>query len=143
LAEAVAWQLLIRWGVVAWDLWAHESYRVPWREVVRALRRIEARGQALGGRFVAGVSGEQYALPEAAALLADVRRDPGCGSDVVVAGADPLNLTGDLMGGQPRLTRLRPLDRSTGSVGGGGNGHPAAGRTARRRPSEVSSPVCR
>jgi ATP-dependent Lhr-like helicase len=72
---------------------------VPWREVVRALRRIEARGQALGGRFVAGVSGEQYALPEAAALLADVRRDPGCGSDVVVAGADPLNLTGDLMGG--------------------------------------------
>ena len=56
-----------------------ESYRVPWRDVVRALRRLEARGLVLGGRFVAGISGEQYALPEAASLLADVRRDPGRG----------------------------------------------------------------
>ncbi len=81
MAEAVAWQLLARWGVVAWELWSRESFRVPWREVVRALRRLEARGQALGGRFVAGMAGEQYALPEAAALLADVRRDaePGSG----------------------------------------------------------------
>ena len=66
LAEAVAWQLLLRWGVVAWELWSRESFRVPWREVVWALRRLEARGVALGGRFVAGLSGEQYALPEAA-----------------------------------------------------------------------------
>ena len=74
----MAWQLLARWGVVAWELWSRESYRVPWRDVVRALRRLEARGQALGGRFVAGMSGEQYATPEAAALLAEVRRDaPG------------------------------------------------------------------
>jgi ATP-dependent Lhr-like helicase len=99
LAEAVAWQMLVRWGVVAWELWSHESYRVPWRDVVRALRRLEARGQVMGGRFVAGVSGEQYALAEAAALLADVRRDPARGADVVVAGADPLNLTGELLGG--------------------------------------------
>jgi ATP-dependent Lhr-like helicase len=84
---------------VAWELWAHESYRVPWRDVVRALRRIEARGQAMGGRFVAGLSGEQYALPEAAALLAEVRRDPTRGNEVVVAGADPLNLTGEWLGG--------------------------------------------
>ena len=77
LAEAVAWQLLARWGVVAWELWDRESFRVPWREVVRALRRLEARGQALGGRFVAGLSGEQYALPEAAELLAEVRRAAG------------------------------------------------------------------
>src|SRR5664279_586003 len=90
LAEAVAGQMRVRWGVVAWDLWSHESYRVPWRDVVRALRRFEARGQApLGGRFVAGVTGEQYALPEAASLLADVRRDLDRGADVVVAGADP------------------------------------------------------
>ena len=82
--------MLVRWGVVAWDLWSHESYRVPWRDVVRALRRFEARGQApLGGRFVAGVTGEQYALPEAASLLADVRKDLDRGADVVVAGADP------------------------------------------------------
>ena len=62
LAEAVAWQLLARWGVVAFELWSRESYRLPWRQVVRALRRLEARGLALGGRFVAGLSGEQYAV---------------------------------------------------------------------------------
>jgi ATP-dependent Lhr-like helicase len=99
MAEAVAWQLLARWGVVAWELWSRESYRVPWREVVRALRRLEARGQVMGGRFVAGVSGEQYALPEAASLLAEVRRDPSRGAEFSVAGADPLNLTGGLLGG--------------------------------------------
>ena len=99
LAEAVAWQLLARWGVVAWEIWSRESYRVPWRDVIRALRRLEARGQVMGGRFVAGMSGEQYTLPEAVALLADVRRDPIRGDDVVVAGADPLNLTGEWLGG--------------------------------------------
>ncbi len=106
LAEAVAWQLLARWGVVAWDVWSRESYRVPWREVVRALRRFEARGQAVGGRFVAGISGEQYALPEATSLLAEVRRDPTSGADVVVAGVDPLNLTGEMLGG-PRTPSIR------------------------------------
>jgi ATP-dependent Lhr-like helicase len=106
LAEAVAWQLLARWGVVAWELWSRESYRIPWRDVVRALRRLEARGEAMGGRFVAGISGEQYALPEAAALLAEVRRDPGRGAEVEVAGTDPLNLTGTLLGG-PRVPSIR------------------------------------
>jgi ATP-dependent Lhr-like helicase len=67
--------------------------------VIRALRRLEARGQVLGGRFVSGLSGEQYALPEAASLLSDVRRDPGRGAEFSVAGADPLNLTGELLGG--------------------------------------------
>jgi len=99
LAEAVAWQLLARWGVTSWELWTRESYRVPWRDVVRALRRLEARGQVLGGRFVAGLSGEQYAAPEAASLLADVRADAGRGAEVVVAATDPLNLTGDPLGG--------------------------------------------
>jgi ATP-dependent Lhr-like helicase len=106
LAEAVAWQLLARWGVTSWELWSRESYRIPWREVIRALRRLEARGQVLGGRFVAGLSGEQYALPEAASLLGDVRRDATRGADVVVAGADPLNLTGELLGG-PRVPAIR------------------------------------
>jgi ATP-dependent helicase Lhr and Lhr-like helicase len=106
LAEAVAWQLLDRWGVVFWELWGHESYRVPWREVVRALRRLEARGQALGGRFVAGASGEQYASPEAAALLSEVRSHPDRGAEVVVAGSDPLNLTGNLLG-SPRIPARR------------------------------------
>jgi ATP-dependent Lhr-like helicase len=106
LAEAVAWQLLSRWGVVAWELWSRESYRIPWRDVVRALRRLEARGEAMGGRFVAGISGEQYALPEAASLLADIRRDPDRGAEVEVAGSDPLNLTGTLLGGE-RVPAIR------------------------------------
>jgi ATP-dependent Lhr-like helicase len=106
LAEAVAWQLLARWGVVAWDLWPHESYRTPWRDVIRALRRMEARGQVMGGRFVAGIAGEQYALPEAATLLANVHRHADVGADVTVAGSDPLNLTGDLLGG-PRVAAVK------------------------------------
>ncbi len=100
LAEAVAGQLLARWGVVSWELWARESFRVPWRDVVRALRRFEARGLALGGRFVAGLSGEQYAMPEAADLLWRVRREPGRGAEIVVAAADPLNVTGTVLPGR-------------------------------------------
>ncbi len=106
LAEAVAWQLLARWGVVAWEVWARESYRVPWREVVRALRRFEARGLALGGRFVAGLAGEQYALPDAAELLGKVRTSAGDGSELVVAGTDPLNVTGTVLPG-PRVPAVR------------------------------------
>ncbi|MGP8059576.1 MAG: DEAD/DEAH box helicase [Acidimicrobiales bacterium] len=106
LAEAVAGQLLARWGIVAWELWRRESFRVPWREVVRALRRFEARGLALGGRFVAGLSGEQYATPEAADLLAEVRRAGADGAEVAVAAADPLNLTGIVLPG-PRVPALR------------------------------------
>jgi ATP-dependent helicase Lhr and Lhr-like helicase len=106
MAEAVAWQLLTRWGVVAWEVWARESYRVPWREVVRALRRFEARGLALGGRFVAGLAGEQYALPDAAELLGKVRTSAGDGSELVVAGTDPLNVTGTVLPG-PRVPAVR------------------------------------
>jgi ATP-dependent helicase Lhr and Lhr-like helicase len=105
LAEAVAWQLLSRWGVVAWEVWGRESFHVPWREVVWALRRLEARGLALGGRFVAGLSGEQYALPDAAEALRTVHRRVPEGEQVVVAGADPLNVTGSIMGGARVPTR--------------------------------------
>ena len=72
LAEQVAGQLLARWGVVFWDLMARENLALPWREVVWALRRLEARGLVRGGRFVTGFAGEQYALPEA-----DRRAPPG------------------------------------------------------------------
>ena len=105
LAESVAHQLLVRWGVVAWELWGRESFKVPWREVVWALRRMEARGLALGGRFVAGLSGEQYALPEAFDELRAVRRRGTEGEQVVVAGADPLNMTGSIIGGTRVPTR--------------------------------------
>ncbi len=73
LAEAVAWQLLLRWGVVFRDVYLKERLAVPWREVLWALRRIEARGLIRGGHFIAGVTGEQFA--EARAALR-VRRAP-------------------------------------------------------------------
>ncbi len=105
LAEAVAGQLLVRWGIVAWELWAREPYRIPWREVVRALRRLEARGLCLGGRFIAGLSGEQYALTEAVELLRSAERDADT-TELSVAGSDPLNLTGLVLPG-PRVPASR------------------------------------
>src|SRR6202041_1094203 len=79
VAEAVAGQLLSRWGVIFWDLFAHEELAVPWRQVLWALRRLEARGLIRGGRFVAGFVGEQFALPEALDLLRKVRKIPRSG----------------------------------------------------------------
>jgi len=73
--------------------------------VVWALRRMEARGLALGGRFVAGLSGEQYALPEAVEELQRVHRSAPDGGQIVVAGADPLNMTGTILGGTRVPTR--------------------------------------
>jgi ATP-dependent Lhr-like helicase len=105
LAESVAWQLLARWGVVAWEVWKRESFHIPWREVVWALRRLEARGLVLGGRFVVGLSGEQYALPDAASELLKAHRRAPSGEELVVAGADPLNVTGSIMGGTRVPTR--------------------------------------
>jgi len=72
---------------------------VPWRDVLRALRRFEARGTARGGRFVGGFVGEQYALPEAVALLRRVRREPPSGERVTISAVDPLNLTGVVIHG--------------------------------------------
>ena len=94
LAEAVAEQLLNRWGVVFRDLARRDSLRVPWRDVQWALRRLEDRGLVRGGRFVSGFSGEQYALPEAVEQLAHVRKAARTGERVVVNATDPLNLVG-------------------------------------------------
>ena len=92
--EAVARTLLRRYGVVFKPLLARESFAVPWRDLLRELRRLEARGEIRGGRFVAGVTGEQYALPGAVETLRRVRRAPADGALVTVSAADPLNLTG-------------------------------------------------
>ncbi len=99
LAEEVARVLLDRWGVVFRDLALRESFTVPWREVLRALRRLEARGLVRGGRFVTGFHGEQFALPEAVEALRRLRREPHSGERVVVAAVDPLNLSGVLLPG--------------------------------------------
>ena len=101
LAETVAEQLLRRWGIVFRDLVARESFRLPWREVQWALRRLEDRGLVRGGRFVAGFGGEQYALPEAAEQLASVSKSPKSGQRVVINATDPLNLVGSILPGGP------------------------------------------
>ena len=106
LAEQVAGQLLARWGVVFWDLMARESLALPWREVVWALRRLEARGIVRGGRFVTGPAGEQYALPEAVEELRRVRRSERNGTTVRMNAADPLNLVGIILPGA-RVTAVR------------------------------------
>ncbi|HLK79554.1 MAG TPA: DEAD/DEAH box helicase [Streptosporangiaceae bacterium] len=102
LAEAVAEQLAVRWGVVFRDLLVRENIAVPWREVLWAFRRMEARGTISGGRFVNGFSGEQYAHPEAVAMLREIRKRPLDGETVVLSAADPLNLVGVVLPG-PRI----------------------------------------
>jgi len=99
VAEAVAHTLLARYGVVFRDLALRESFTIPWRYVMRALRRLEARGVIRGGRFVIGVAGEQYALPDAVTLLREVRREPHDGTRITVSAVDPVNLTGALLPG--------------------------------------------
>ena len=101
LVEALAWQLLRRYGVVFRRLVEREGFLAPWRDILRVFRRLEARGEIRGGRFVGGFSGEQYALPEAVGLLRSARRDETHGSLVSVCGADPLNLVGVITPGDP------------------------------------------
>jgi ATP-dependent helicase Lhr and Lhr-like helicase len=94
--EVFARRLLARWGVVFRDVIVRESLAPPWRELLAVLRRMEARGEIRGGRFVAGFIGEQFALPEAVEALRAVRRS----SDIerVTLGAyDPLNLAGVIL----------------------------------------------
>ncbi len=81
------------------DLVRREKLSVPWREVLRALRRLEARGLVRGGRFVAGFYGEQYARPEAVESLRRVRRTEKQEELVQVSAVDPLNLAGILTPG--------------------------------------------
>ncbi len=97
--------LLRRWGVVMRELVARETVMPPWRLLLQALRTLEARGEVRGGRFVAGMVGEQFALPEAVEALRAVRRRDGTPETVVVAAADPLNLVGIVVPG----ARVSPL----------------------------------
>jgi ATP-dependent Lhr-like helicase len=104
--EHLARTLLRRYGVVFWRLLEREAaWLPPWRDLLRVYRRLEARGEVRGGRFVAGFSGEQYALPEAIGALREARRKPASGEWVSLSGADPLNLFGILTPG-PKLAAL-------------------------------------
>ena len=105
-AEAAARQLLLRYGVLFPELLARDALSVRWRDLARVLRRLEARGEIRGGRFVAGFVGEQFALPEAADALRR-RRNEGDNRATdarlaVISACDPLNLAGILTPG-PRV----------------------------------------
>ncbi|MDH0749059.1 DEAD/DEAH box helicase [Pseudomonas sp. GD03842] len=98
--EHIAMTLLRRYGVVFWRLLEREADWLPsWRELLRTFHRLEARGVIRGGRFVAGLAGEQFALPEAIPVLREVRKRPLDGSLIGVSGVDPLNLAGTLLPG--------------------------------------------
>ena len=99
--EAFTEILLRRWGVLVRELLARESAAPPWRAVLATLRRLEMRGVVRGGRFIAGLTGEQFALPEAVVALRAARR-LDLEETIVLSAADPLNLLGILTPG-PRL----------------------------------------
>jgi ATP-dependent Lhr-like helicase len=103
--DAFARQLLRRWGVVCRDLLARESLAPPWRDLLGPLRRMEARGDVRGGRFVAGFVGEQFARQDALDALRAMRRLDAPAGPLRVAAADPLNLSGVLTPG-PRISPL-------------------------------------
>ena len=104
--EHVARVLLHRYGVVFWRLLEREAaWLPPWRDLLRVFRRLESRGDIRGGRFVAGFSGEQFALPDAIAALREVRRRQPSGDWLSISAADPLNLVGILTPG-PKLAAL-------------------------------------
>jgi ATP-dependent Lhr-like helicase len=103
--EFFAKLLLDRWGVVFRDLMQREPLAPAWRDLLVTFRRMEARGEIRGGRFISGFVGEQFARPEAVDLLRAVRRSTYMGEEVDVALADPLNLTGIVIPG-PRTSAL-------------------------------------
>ena len=98
-AEFYARQLLDRWGVVFRDVLSRETLAPAWRDLLQVYRRMEARGEIRGGRFVSGFVGEQFARPEALDLLRHLRRSEKTGEEVSVAASDPLNLTGIILPG--------------------------------------------
>jgi len=111
--RTLAMTLLKRYGVIFRRIAERESFAPPWRELVRVLRLLELRGEVRGGRFVDGVWGEQFALPEAVAGLRETRRKQRDGKLVSISAADPLNLTGIMTPGArvPSHYRNRVLYR--------------------------------
>jgi len=103
MREAIARILLHRYGVVFKRLLEREGVGIPWRDLLRVYHRLEARGEIRGGRFVAGISGEQFALPDAVGLVRSIRRAPAKDNMISVSAADPLNLAGVITPG-PRIT---------------------------------------
>ena len=97
--ESCARCLLERWGVLFRDLLRRETLAPAWRDLLVVLRRMEARGEIRGGRFVQAFVGEQFALPEAVELLRSLRRSQPDGEEIELAVSDPLNLAGTILPG--------------------------------------------
>ncbi len=106
--ERQAHALLRRYGVVFRRLLTREPNAAPWRELTRIYRRLEARGEIRGGRFVSGMAGEQFALPDAVPTLREIRRTAPNGAFSVICTADPLNLAGIVTSGE----RVRAAGRN-------------------------------
>ena len=103
VSEFITRQLLRRYGVLFRELIARESSAPSWRSILDVCRRLEARGEIRGGRFVNGFVGQQFALPEAVDLLRATRRAEKNDETVIVSSTDPLNLVGILTPG-PRVS---------------------------------------
>jgi len=133
--EHIARTLLRRYGVICWRLLERESDALPpWRDLLRCYHRLEARGEIRGGRFIAGLAGEQFALPEAVGLLRQVRKRTPEGGLVTVSACDPLNLLGTLLPGNkvPAVSGNRLLYR---------DGVPVATRVAGRYELLLEAPA--
>ncbi|MEQ1638414.1 MAG: hypothetical protein ABL903_17200 [Methylococcales bacterium] len=98
--EYIAQVLLSRYGIVFRKLLEQEAVLPSWRDLLYVFRRMEARGDLRGGRFVQGFSGEQFALPEALNSLRAIRKKPKTCDLIAISAADPLNLTGVITPGQ-------------------------------------------
>jgi ATP-dependent Lhr-like helicase len=138
--EAIARALLKRYGVVFRSLLARESRLPTWRELVMVYRRLEARGEIRGGRFVSGFGGEQFALPEAVGRLRAVRKLEKTGELISLSAADPLNLVGIVTPDArvPAITRNRVLFRDGIAIAA-----LEAGQVTRLADSELSDDALR
>jgi ATP-dependent Lhr-like helicase len=97
--ESTCWMLLKRYGIVFREVLTRESILPRWRQILMELRRLEARGEVRGGRFVNGFLGEQFALPVAVDSVRAMRGRPATGEIITVSAADPLNLVGIIVPG--------------------------------------------
>ncbi len=105
IVEQWAWQLLRRWGVIFRDLLGREPGAPRWWELLQVYRKLEARGEIRGGRFVSGVAGEQYALGDTIRDLRTLKEQPNSGELVIISACDPLNLVG-ILGDEARVPSL-------------------------------------
>lgn len=112
--EAICWLLLKRYGVVFRDLLLREKIVTRWRDLLIVFRRLEARGEIRGGRFVSGFLGEQFALPYAVKSLRAIRKKEASEEIITLSAVDPLNVVGTIIPGMriPAVSRNKVMYRN-------------------------------